>query len=191
MYIIVSCSSIRHFCFNTGTPSAPIFIAPSVTPWRYKIPNEIGPAHNPGVRLVKYDRLTGLHLDIEQYYLDLEKANRDKVDNWTLEYKTSSHYETSHLNAEELMKLIEKMKSSNGNQFISFWRHYTVSPPVNLQPKCDENCHVSIICGFTEFEMPGFDSCKAKMIGGTSGQHDPSFILLFTLIISITYLVSF
>lgn len=43
----------------TGIPMIPVFMAPSVTPWRYKNPKKTGAAHNPGIRLVKYDRATG------------------------------------------------------------------------------------------------------------------------------------
>ena len=51
-------------------------MAPSVTPWRYKLSNgAIGPPHNPAVRLVTYDRDTGRHLDIEQLRLDLPASN--------------------------------------------------------------------------------------------------------------------
>ena len=53
-------------------------MAPSVTPWRYKLGNgEIGPPHNPSVRLVTYDRVSGKHLNIEQFWLDLPASNNN------------------------------------------------------------------------------------------------------------------
>lgn len=145
---------------HTTGKAAPIFIAPSVTPWRYKLPNEIGPAHNPGIRLVKYNRTTGVHLDIEQYYLDLVKANHKGQATWELEYKASTHYELQSLTAEDLLNLSEKMKTSSSKEFLNFWKFYTVSPPAQLQQSCDEDCHSSIVCGFTEFDMKAFQSCK-------------------------------
>lgn len=168
---------------TNGDHATPIFIAPSVTPWRYKIPNEIGPAHNPGIRLVKYDRTTGGQLDILQYYLDLQKANKDGVAIWNSEYNATTHYNINELSVGELKKLIDRMKNANGNEFQSFWRHFTVSPPQDLQKPCDETCHASIICGFTEFEMQAFQACKMGMISGSPYIHASFFYILAIFVI--------
>lgn len=146
-----------------GKHSVPIFIAPSVTPWRYKIPDEIGPAHNPGIRLVKYDRTSGDHLDISQYYLNLEEANKAGRAVWKLEYTTSSQYGLQSLTADHLLQLAEKTKEPTSDEFKNYWNFYTVSPPANLKKPCNEDCHSSIICGFTEFDMTAFKSCKAAL----------------------------
>lgn len=160
----------------------PIFIAPSVTPWRYKIPGKVGPAHNPGIRLVKYDRSSGVHLDIEQYYLDLVKANQHGVATWELEYKASAKYGTNTLTATDIQTLANKMKTATSNEFKSYWMHYTVSPPLNLTESCDDDCHTSIICGFTEFEMVAFRSCKASMISGASRPRWMSYTFVFCIL---------
>ncbi|XP_045189493.2 acid sphingomyelinase-like phosphodiesterase 3a isoform X2 [Mercenaria mercenaria] len=170
---------------NKGEAAVPIFMAPSVTPWRYKIPQEIGPAHNPGIRLVKYDRSTGGHLEIQQYYLDLVKANKNGFASWELEYNTSSHYGLSTLTATTLLKLAEKMKKPTSNEFKNYWKFYTVTPPTNLQDSCDEDCHSSIICGFTEFEMEDFKSCKTNMV---SNAWRPSNFLIEYLFVLVSYL---
>jgi hypothetical protein len=73
--------------FYVGNPAAPFFVAPSVTPWRYKLSNgETGPPHDPSVRLVTYDRDTGRHLNILQYKLDLPRATQPGGGNFTLLY---------------------------------------------------------------------------------------------------------
>jgi hypothetical protein len=62
-----------------GEPLVPVFVAPAVTPWRYVIPSGTGPAHNPAIRLVKYDRQTGRQLDIlqvrNQYYSQSQRLH--------------------------------------------------------------------------------------------------------------------
>lgn len=64
------------------------FSAPSVTPWRHKIPTETGSPHNPGIRLIEYDRDTGMHINYEQFYMNLTDSNRQGMANWVC-YKKS------------------------------------------------------------------------------------------------------
>lgn len=150
---------------NDGVASVPIFIAPSVTPWRYRLSTgETGSAHNPGIRLIKYDRQTKVHLDIEQYYLDLEKANKDGVASWVLEYKATTDYNLTDLSASQLLKLTESMKTSSEKAFTSYWKYYFVSPKLELLRQCDEGCHANIVCGYTQFDITAFKDCTAKRI---------------------------
>ncbi|KAL4233327.1 Acid sphingomyelinase-like phosphodiesterase 3a [Mactra antiquata] len=154
---------------SDGQHAAPVFMAPSVTPWRYIIPNKIGPAHNPGIRLVEYDRTTGQHKDLKQYYLDLNKANKDGVANWTLEYTFSDIYDTSALTGDTINAVVEEMKqSTNGQKLNKFWKHFTVSPPEDLQEPCNDECRRSIVCGFKHYEMRTFKTCKSDMISGST-----------------------
>ncbi|PVD29741.1 hypothetical protein C0Q70_08997 [Pomacea canaliculata] len=82
------------FYDSQGQPAVPLFVAPSVTPWRYKLKTgEIGPPHNPAVRLVSFDRTSGKHLNIQQYRLDLPQGNLQKKANFTLLYNfTQIHH---------------------------------------------------------------------------------------------------
>lgn len=64
-----------------------MFVAPSVTPWRFKLKSgQTGPPHNPSVRLVTYDRDSGRHLNVEQFRLDLPAANTQGTANFSLLY---------------------------------------------------------------------------------------------------------
>ncbi|KAH3787782.1 acid sphingomyelinase-like phosphodiesterase 3b [Dreissena polymorpha] len=153
---------------KTGTSMAPIFIAPSVTPWRYVIPNEIGPAHNPGIRLVEYDRTTGRPLDITQYYLDLKTANQNATDNWEVEYEAKKDYEIPDLTAATLAKLASKIKDPGSKEFKNYWRFYTVSAPTEMLEACVNDCHSAVYCGLTFFDMDSFRACQNKMISGSS-----------------------
>ena len=164
--------------YFSGNPSAPVFIAPSVTPWKY-IPT--APEHNPGIRLVKYDRHTGKHLEIRQYYLDIVAANQSGNATWRLEYNTSEVYGVTELSATSLSGLIDKMKNSNGDEFKSYWRHFTVSPR-NLQP-CDEICHATIICGYTNFKMPDLNNCKSALISSATSLSPFVYLVVVHLIV--------
>ncbi|XP_052771999.1 acid sphingomyelinase-like phosphodiesterase 3b [Mya arenaria] len=169
---------------NSGNHKAPIFMAPSVTPWRYIIPNVIGPAHNPGIRLVKYERTTGRHLDIQQYYLDLENANNNGSDIWGLEYTATSAYGIDDLTAESLEKAIEKIKKPGSEEFNRYVHFHDVSPPVLLKEECDHICHGVIVCGFTHFDVEGYEQCKTDMTSG-AGKINVSvmaFLLIYHLL---------
>lgn len=165
---------ISYHLLLSGQNSAPLFIAPSVTPWRYVIPNKIGPAHNPGIRLVEYDRTTGINTDIKQYYLDLTKANKDGVADWELEYTFSSVYGTKSLTGHTIESVVNEMKQSrNGQKLNKFWKHFTVSPPDDLLEPCTDDCRLSILCGFTKYDMSSFDSCKTDLVSGSSSMFIP------------------
>ncbi|KAH3787773.1 acid sphingomyelinase-like phosphodiesterase 3b [Dreissena polymorpha] len=153
---------------KSGKLTSPIFIAPSVTPWRYRIPNKIGPAHNPGIRLVEYDKATGRPLDITQYYLDLQKANKNAHDHWEVEYEAKKAYEIPDLTAATLANLATRIKDPGSSAFKNFWRFFTVSPPAELLESCLNDCHSAVYCGLTNFDMDSFRGCQNKMISGAS-----------------------
>lgn len=84
-------------------------------------------SHNPGVRLIKYNRKTGLHIEIIQYYLDIETANIADTASWELEYSTSGAYDLWDLSPGSLYTLINKLKEAESQEFQSYWKHYVVS----------------------------------------------------------------
>jgi hypothetical protein len=87
---------------------------------------------------------------------------------WELEYKTSSHYGLDRRTAADLSNLAEKMKEASSNEFKNYWKFNRVTPPDNLAEACNEECHSSIICGFTEFDIDNFKSCKVSMVSKAS-----------------------
>ncbi|XP_045200351.1 acid sphingomyelinase-like phosphodiesterase 3a [Mercenaria mercenaria] len=149
---------------KAGVPVSPVFLAPSVTPIRF------GPVHNPGIRLVKYDRSTGQHLGISQYYLDLSKANNAGRADWKLEYTTASTYGLQDLSAGKLSSLTDKMRDPDSLEFKTYWKYYVVSPSEELTDACNSTCHASVVCGLTEFIKADFDKCVAEMLTSSAMQ---------------------
>ncbi|XP_064596445.1 acid sphingomyelinase-like phosphodiesterase 3b [Liolophura sinensis] len=145
---------------NKGVPRIPVFIAPSVTPWRYKdSQGELGRPHNPGIRLVSYDRSNGRHLDIKQYYLDLEKANRDRHAQWQLLYKATEIYDIPDVTAGSLSKARKRMLHSSKKHVQDYYERITLMAD---DSKCDAKCRYSIYCGMRYFDIPGFNKCLQK-----------------------------
>lgn len=168
-------NGIRYLFQIPGVPTVPVFLAPSVTPIRYD------GMHNPGVRLVKYDRSNGKHIAISQYYLDLYAANEAKATKWRLEYDTHRIYNLPYLTAETLYGLMEDMKNPISKEFQNYWKFYFVSPTIELLDECDTNCHAVIVCGFTEFAMTGFDACVTAMASSGAAVTNWSFVIMLSL----------
>ncbi|XP_060587321.1 acid sphingomyelinase-like phosphodiesterase 3a [Ruditapes philippinarum] len=136
-----------------GVPTVPIFLAPSVSPLGYSL------SHNPGIRLIKYNRITGLHLEIIQYFLDVEAANIAGTASWELEYSTSGAYGLNNLSPGSLFSLINRMKAADSQEFKSFWKHYVVTPPKSLFKECDSKCHARVFCRFSKLTESDFAKC--------------------------------
>ena len=137
-------------------------MAPSVTPWRYVIESTgfTGNAHNPGVRLVKYDRISGEFLDITQYYMDLPESNIRGIPMWKSEYSFVADYKIADLSPESLDKLVTMMEKEEGSKYFDAnhrWRE--VSVPDSYRPSCDKKCVSQRLCSFKHVDQEQFDKC--------------------------------
>ena len=153
--------------FSQGKPASVVFAAPSVTPFY----NDAG-FHNPAVRLVKYDRQTGKHLEIDQYYLDLDKANEDTSRAWELEYNSRVDYNLPDVTAESMWNLVQRMANRNSKEFQNYWKFVTVMHETLKMPCDTDECHVKVLCGFEHFTMKKYEDCideRMKIINGIAG----------------------
>lgn len=148
------------FYDHYGTPLIPLFVAPSVTPWRFKLPTgEIGPPHNPAIRLVTYDRDTGDHVNIEQFRLDLPIFNQRQEANFTLLYSFTEHYKLHDISATSLNKLITRMKSpAEGDALLNDYFRFS-SAGAQAVEGCDHFCKKKILCGFQHYTQTDYDDC--------------------------------
>lgn len=113
-------------------------MAPSVTPWK---------DHNPGIRLLKYDRSTGRLLDYNQYYINLTDANTIRQSNWKLEYQATSAYNITDLSPVSMNELLRKIANPSSPSFRTFLQYFTVS--VDHPKECDQLCHARLNCSFS------------------------------------------
>ena len=98
-----------------------IFLAPAVTPWETTLPDVMGGAgNNPAIRLIQYDRMTGVVLDVHQYYLNLTKANAISDDIWELEYNATQYFGVADMSAVSLNDIAQRMKTDDA----LFGRYY-------------------------------------------------------------------
>ncbi|XP_076438432.1 LOW QUALITY PROTEIN: acid sphingomyelinase-like phosphodiesterase 3b [Babylonia areolata] len=147
------------FYDKQGRAAVPLFVAPSVTPWRYKLKNGItGPAHNPSLRLVTYDRDTGRHLDIQQLWLDLPNSPRN--DTFQQLYTFTQHYKVPDISAQSLDQLVTRMGSDEeGTKLLQDYYKFSVAGADQEGKTCDKKCQGTFLCGFKHYELTSFDKC--------------------------------
>ncbi|KAL0213471.1 hypothetical protein RCL1_007097 [Eukaryota sp. TZLM3-RCL] len=101
--------SFRLFKGKLGV--VPVLVAPSLAPWASVEYNGY-PGNNPGVRVYKYDKKTGIVLDFVQYYLDLEQSNNKGVAVWNVEYSAVDFYKVADLSGESMQLAMNYLRNN-------------------------------------------------------------------------------
>ncbi|KAK7486174.1 hypothetical protein BaRGS_00022497, partial [Batillaria attramentaria] len=140
-----------------------------VTPWRFILSTgEIGPPHNPSIRLVTYDRDTGRHLNIQQYRLDLPASNTNDHNTpvgFTSLYSFKDHYGVSDLSAASLESLFNRMDTATeGDRLLQDYYRFTQAGAEQEESArtCSKDCKIRILCGFRHHAMADFDTCRER-----------------------------
>ena len=120
-------------------------------------------------------------MDIEQYYLDLKKANTNISTTWNLEYRATETYGLSDISAASLVELSKRMKAPGSREFQRFWKYHRVSLPQELQKECDLECQASFTCGITELSKEAFDQCVQNTVTSSSYDLKHSLKLVTTM----------
>ncbi|KAL8577172.1 hypothetical protein ACOMHN_063431 [Nucella lapillus] len=171
------------FYDKQGQAAVPLFVAPSVTPWRYKVQGMPGPAHNPSVRLVTYDRHTGRHLNIEQLRLDLPQSNAQGVANFSLLYSFTQHYKVPDVSARSLQQLVTRMDSrAEGDQLLKDYFWFATAGADQGKRTCDKSCQSRILCGFKHYDYQSFDACVDNYVSSASGLFPFAAALVFMVV---------
>ncbi|XP_033758813.1 acid sphingomyelinase-like phosphodiesterase 3b [Pecten maximus] len=153
---------------KSDVPVAVLFSAPSVTPWRYKIPTQTGAAHNPAIRLVHYDRQTGRQINMITYYMDLPASNALGEPQWAEEYNAIRDYAIADLSPTSINTLIDRIDVSGSPEFDKYWKWRVVNVPDELLEECNEACNANIVCQFRHVDQASYDACVLKAIGNST-----------------------
>jgi sphingomyelin phosphodiesterase acid-like 3 len=176
-------SSLTIIIFTSGTPAVSLFLAPSVTPWRYQLPDgEIEPPHNPGARLVKYDRQTGKQLDILQYYADLNSANANNKLTWTLGYNATSLYGIPDITPKSMGELNDKMASASNQVFKAYMNWYNTNANTSDQFPCNDTCFKTVKCGIRFIDKASFTNCLSA-VNGSNSVFTSSLYFVFSIVL--------
>ncbi|CAL1536690.1 unnamed protein product [Lymnaea stagnalis] len=152
---------------DDGSKMIPQFNAPSVTPWRYKIPAKTGDAHNPGIRLIKYDRDTGKPLDYTQYYINITQANAAQKSNWQPLYNFTAAYGVADMTPDSLKMFFQKLKDEPDSKlYQKFCNHWVVS---DTDKRCTEAMKADIVCGGQIYDLTKAQQCSADRLKKANG----------------------
>ncbi|KAJ8870069.1 hypothetical protein PR048_029080 [Dryococelus australis] len=141
---------------ENGAPVSWLFIAPALSPRRTP-----SGANNPGIRLYKFDTISGQVLDYEQFYLNLVSANQRHQAEWLAEYNLTSYYGLPDVTAATLSDLAERFITQEGAPlFARYYRVNSVRQPSSSDPAgCDASCTLSHYCAITRVDYTEFHSC--------------------------------
>ena len=87
---------------------------------------ETADPHNPAVRLIKYDRKTGRHLDLFQYFVQLPEANHDKSLTPLLGYTATTAYGIPDISPDSLAAAVGNFSVPTSMYFAKYMRWYNV-----------------------------------------------------------------
>ena len=141
-----------------------------------------------GFKLLAF--VSGKHLDIEQYYLDLPYTNSGISQSWILEYRTSEVFNLTDLTADSLVGLTNLMKHKDSKEFQKAWKYRRVSLSTELQKECDHKCHVSFICEIFQLHLNGFTECVHEYMTGTATNFLNLVAFVFILLFQAVYIFS-
>ena len=104
---------------------------------------------NPSFSVIEVDAEYFVPLDIQTYYMDLDKANKEKNPTWELMHTFTDDYEIPDLSPASLLTLAEKIRDSEDVAAEYLWnkdkRH-------GGKGSCDAGCRKSNFCDVTSIE---------------------------------------
>ncbi|XP_075729160.1 acid sphingomyelinase-like phosphodiesterase 3b isoform X1 [Rhipicephalus microplus] len=149
---------------RNGTPVSSVQLAGSVTPWGSSHPiyrAESVPT-NPCVRLYTYRRTTGELLDYTVYYLDLEKANADALNQeepqWELLYSARNDLGVPDLSTAAMVDLAQRIASSP--DLLS--RYIALSSSLKDSGPCGSVCRRTMLCAALASRPDSHAACLAR-----------------------------
>ncbi len=167
---------IRYISCYLGDAVSSILLAPAVTPWETTLPGVIGgAANNPSIRLIKYDRSTGVTKDVIQYYLNLTLANEQGYATWECEYTGTDYYNQPDMGTTSLNNIAQALLDND-----TMFDKYYVANGVNYDPseKCTEECRVIHYCAITEVDYEKYDQCYQGHVSGAQSVMSSGFFTL-------------
>ncbi|KAH9491716.1 Acid sphingomyelinase-like phosphodiesterase 3b [Bulinus truncatus] len=175
---------------DDGTKAVPQFCAPSVTPWRHKLQEggveKVGEPHNPGLRLIKYNRTSGAQLDYSQYYINITMANaaQDTVAVWKILYNFTSTYGVNDMSIESLRQIFTKLEDNNSPLYQKFCNNWVVS---DSDKTCTNPMRANILCGGQKYKLDQAKQCsqdRLKMLNASPFLSGRTTLALLPLILA-------
>ncbi|KAI6171041.1 hypothetical protein M3Y97_01081100 [Aphelenchoides bicaudatus] len=140
-----------------GTATHVCWMCPAVTPWY----SDLGDAaNNPAFRLYKFNSAKEWTLqDIETYYVDLAKLNKDQRTNWKLEYSFKKTYGLSDFAPKTIDKLLDQM-DKNDTVYLQYLNYNSVLyKPETDTSKIDATMRLGQMCSLRHADYTDYNKC--------------------------------
>ena len=115
--------------------------------------------------MIEVDAEYFVPLDIQTYYMDLDKANKEKNPTWELMHTFTEDYQIPDLSPASLLTLAEKIRDSEDVAAEYLWnkdkRH-------GGKGSCDAGCRKSNFCDVTSIETKEKSDCNGSKKRGFS-----------------------
>ncbi len=149
---------------------ASVLIAPSLTPWRARLPGgRRGKARNPGVRKIYYGTTNFRLTDVEQFYLNLNEANDQENASWRRLYSFRSLYGLEDVSTQELHDLAEDFKEHASEKFHDYYKMSSVAAREPSNGPCSCRCKFEHICSIQNVDYKDHGGCMESYT--CSGTH--------------------
>ncbi|KAM3961013.1 cyclic GMP-AMP phosphodiesterase SMPDL3A [Aphomia sociella] len=166
--------------YSDGQPVSWALLAPSVTP------RGAGSISNPGLRLYKFDSISGKVLDYTQYYLDVTN-NRGEL-HWSIEYNLTQYYGLREVSATSLDALAERIRNYHDRgTFAKYLTALRVRHSTDVSD-CDAACVYVHYCAITRADYNDFRMCVRNPASALASRapHNSAAILLYAILILLT-----
>jgi len=116
---------------------------------------------NPSIRLYHYDNVSRPYLDnYQQFYMDLEKANRETEIVWRPLYDFKAAFGVPDLSLDSVNTVHQAMKSDNSSddRLKKFLHYSTVAKTTDI-PECNDECQTNLVCAMDSLTQAEMDTC--------------------------------
>ena len=157
------------------------FISPALTTY---------PKYRPAIRVYTLDGIrpgsTYRPLKSETWLFDMDRANKENVTTWELEYESEEAYNLTWFTPDTVEQLYKRLKQDRQFFDDTFWKFKYRSKVSANNNTCDEECYRSDLCVMTAGRS--YDSqppvCQPISFGEQKEYYLPTIFFLLLLVLS-------
>jgi len=149
----------------TEEPISAIFLAPSVTPLRTP-----SGANNPGIRLYETEKVAGTIVNYEQYFLDLDEANKEGKTKWYKEYDLLSYYNFKNVTPQALHNLAQNFLRGE-DRAIVFEKYWMANSVQGYKSPANISFANNHFCTITHLDYDLLKNCLSTRASPLAASH--------------------
>jgi sphingomyelin phosphodiesterase acid-like 3 len=140
----------------SDAPVAAMFVSPSVSPFKGYLEHAV--SHNPAIRKYIFDRYEFTLEDYEQFYLDLDLANKQNNTAWQLLYTFTKTYGVHSVSPYNLEIVAQSFSEFASEMFHKYYERKFVNERHGYVP-CNCECKNEEICMIRNMNLTEYEEC--------------------------------